>query len=555
MLAILTGLNGSGKSQLLQIIALAVQSPNVEINGAKVRIEQASIQPNEMIFRPSNWSFEQPSSVNQSNVSSILDGLTENISRNVNNPQLQFVYSRLQEETDELPQNLSREEILKLLPQEAILSRNIDPGGLLNELSILFFRYRLRYASMVLQNREASDREIYSQLGRPPWETVNDIFDRVGLGYQVSTPADLSMDSSFHLMVVSNTGDQIDFSSLSSGEMTLLALVLLLYNSREQQVVPKLMLLDEPDAFLHTSKIKSFYDVIRSVFVRDFDCRVITTTHRPDTIAFAHENELFEVLPDGDRIRAVIDRTEIVSRISANLLAVLPNTRCVLVEDERDAEFYKLIGSTLSSEYGIQYKPIPIFQPVSVGKGKEKISGGKTQVYNWVKKLTESGISHLVHGLIDRDQGNEQTEFVHVLNRNSVENYIFDPINIFMTAIEEGVAKPEIAGLIQRGDEIVLRNMSGDDLQIICDKTLAPLQERLKEPDETPVDVTFMSGQQVSYPRWVMDINGHELERLVMQVYKSDCSTKNIFRSIERLRMIPVDLHELFLAITTPTNR
>ena len=106
-----------------------------------------------------------------------------------------------------------------------------------------------------------------------------------------------------------------------------------------------------------------------------------------------HPDEIFEVFPDGERIRPCTSRADVISRLSANLLAVLPNTRCVLVEDEDDAAFYRVATAIIAQSGSISLQPLPIFQPACAGSGRTKESGGKTVVANWVEKLNANRIT------------------------------------------------------------------------------------------------------------------------------------------------------------------
>ena len=65
------------------------------------------------------------------------------------------------------------------------------------------------------------------------------------------------------------------------------------FAARKMDGRPKLFLLDEPDSHLHASLIQSFMDVVQKILVETFGFRVLASTHRTETLAFAPEGSLY----------------------------------------------------------------------------------------------------------------------------------------------------------------------------------------------------------------------------------------------------------------------
>jgi len=154
-----------------------------------------------------------------------------------------------------------------------------------------------------LEALTASDFE--KKHGRKPWDVINEIltgFD--SLSYRVGSPEGSDVFKNFHLRLLhtSKPGLEIDFSSLSSGERVLMALVASIYKSSADKRFPRLLLLDEVDASLHPSMMQNMLDVIKKVFLQHH-VKVVLITHSPTTVALAPEESIFLMNRTGpDRI-------------------------------------------------------------------------------------------------------------------------------------------------------------------------------------------------------------------------------------------------------------
>jgi hypothetical protein len=72
---------------------------------------------------------------------------------------------------------------------------------------------------------------------------------------------------------------------------------------------------------------------------------------------------------------------------------------------------------------------------------KDNADGGKDQIHQWTRKLSE--ISHSrFRGLVDREKSETGTDAVSVLNRHSIENYLFDPLTVAAYLVHRGVTFP-----------------------------------------------------------------------------------------------------------------
>lgn len=155
-------------------------------------------------------------------------------------------------------------------------------------------------------NNVLSGEEFENLYGKKPWDLINNILDSFSsLNYKVNNPEGLNRDSEFQLELIdiNNPDIVIGFENLSSGERTMMALVSSIYKSIIDKNFPKLLLLDEIDASLHPSMSRIMLKVIQEEFVNKNNIKVILVTHSPSTVALAPENSVYVMKKNGeDRI-------------------------------------------------------------------------------------------------------------------------------------------------------------------------------------------------------------------------------------------------------------
>jgi hypothetical protein len=433
----------------------------------------------------------------------------------------------------------------------------IDDLDVTEGLTHVFMGYRLKALQAIEANRPGLDKK-GQPLGSPPWEVVNDALRTAGFPYEVVSPLETDLIDTYTLRVRDiGTGVVIDAIDLSSGEKVILQVVLWLFTAGKDGLMPKLLLLDEPDAHLHPSMTTQFLDTLVEVLVKRHGIRVIMTTHSPSTVALAPEGSVFRLERGATSVQPA-SRTEMISVLTAGLITVARTSKFCFVEDEDDVAFYEIVYGILT-DYGPSKDPmalnpgIPIaFIPASVGKGVNKQSGGKTVVEKWVEKLDAEPLSSTFHGIIDRDNANLGGPRLFVLGRYSFENYLLDPVNLLALMLENGSAPP-IPGLtITPGDEHRLRSLSPQELQLVVD-TVCGLMEAstaVLAGGEARL-IQFSNGVQVQTPNWVTDHRGHDLLPLAQAVFGGPqlINPPRLRKALQRARMIPADLASLLANI------
>lgn len=140
-----------------------------------------------------------------------------------------------------------------------------------------------------------TEDEFVAAHGAKPWDIINSILKTFNsLEYRVNSPEGADYFGNFTLRLVHTTkpGLEVDFSNLSSGERVLMALVASIYKSASDNYFPDVLLLDELDASLHPSMMKNMLTVIQDVFLQK-GVKVILVTHSPTTIALCPEESVY----------------------------------------------------------------------------------------------------------------------------------------------------------------------------------------------------------------------------------------------------------------------
>jgi predicted ATPase len=345
----MTGLNGSGKSHLLE----AIEQKHVVINGntnlSIVKFDYESFRlDNEAAYsafqietdKQNSWNFYNDyirqhiqnikTSIGSSydeisaeckkedipllslKKNSTLDGYSNSIDQYFNqphiksNPESRGVYSLIHS----LP--FSIDEITEADFKNRYKPFNLKNNFLPQQLGKIIWNYYIKYRQNQINEFEntkygkgypfISEKEFIKKNGDKPWDLVNRILKKFNsINYQIASPEGIDVFSNYSLKLIDNNDSsiQIDFSNLSSGEKVLMALVASIYKSSSDGYFPDILLLDEIDATLHPSMMRNMLDVITEEFISR-GIKVILVTHSPTTVAFAPEDSIFVMNKRGE---------------------------------------------------------------------------------------------------------------------------------------------------------------------------------------------------------------------------------------------------------------
>jgi ABC-type multidrug transport system ATPase subunit len=400
-LAILTGRNGSGKTQLLEVLAyhlsdaLPQEARQTGVLPVEVTFEGTVYKSEQIAYVPSSGRFSGGALVS---LASLPQARQQVLSY------AQQAHAHINDITNTIkskratailggrdPNSMTPDELQRMFGDD--FEFMLDDVDVTTGLTYVFVAYRMKFLESLERGAPGLNSE-GQPLGPAPWEIVNQSLVIAGFPYQVISPTETSFMEAYELKLRdSRSGVEIRALDLSSGEQVILQMILWLYSSGKVDVFPKLLILDEPDAHLHPSMATQFLDVISEVLVNRYGVRIIMTTHSASTVALAPEGSIFRMERGTETIEKVTNRADMISDLTAGLVTVSRSTKFCFVEDEDDVEFYDAVREILT-DYGpsrdpLALKPSPsiVFIPASSGSGVTKISGGSTVVEKWVARV------------------------------------------------------------------------------------------------------------------------------------------------------------------------
>jgi predicted ATPase len=517
--AVVTGLNGSGKTHLLELIA-ATLGYNVDkrVHGGynkPAEIRGLALASADVLYvtAAKNIDFK---------VSASLRDLEEQINtlykRPVTSPKGSWkssstLYGDFRETKG------PGGEIHYDSPPIAEFRKRLTPSIIANgslagqnpNLALLFLSYAVFKAEA--RYRNMSDAQIVEQFGVAPWDLLNQMFEVAGLPFlaeepEAPTPSVFSMTIDYELRL-KDTAKQMAISpnDLSAGEKVIVAMVFLHYTSHHGNSKYKLLLLDEPDVHLHPSFVKKYVTILKDVLIDKTGARVIMTTHSPVTVALVPEASV-HILD-----RASGDTPMQVSRARAleTLLDGVPalgvryeERRPIFVEHRNDVGYYEGLVSALRNSSEFFYEPY--FLAPHSG------TSNCTDVIDIVKKLTAAG-AEPVYGIIDHDLANKPgtIKFIEVLGdgkRYAIENYLLDPIFVALALIK--INKMRFADFGIYGEQSYVRGLSltEAEVQAIVDHVLG----KLALTGGPTTQARLINGYTITYPNAFLYFHGHKYE-------------------------------------------
>ncbi len=395
-----------------------------------------------------------------------------------------------------------------------------------------------------------SDAEFIEKYGDKPWIIINKILYDVFDGkFEFPIPDEDSHSYNYQANLIQRSnGTSVPVENLSSGEKILLWLALTLFNTQYNHTrivnTPKIVLIDEPDAFLHPKMVLKMHNILNS-FVKHFNSTVIITTHSPTSVALAPDESIYLVdnnlVQKLEKDRAITELLDGVTQISLN-----PNNRRqVFVESQYDANVYQELFSklmhrsekidpkislTFISSGAKTPKQLLIDKAIQVLKIQDKSLieefaesvngvGDCSKVIGQVEALVEND-NDTVRGIIDWDLKNHATEHIKIFAENyaySIENVTLDPICILLLL---HIDKPE---------SMTMEKICGEDIhwsKWICDEKLLQsaidlfMMHVLERPNKKDRVLDYVSGIKLNTDSEYLEKNGHELESLVKAKYK-----------------------------------
>ncbi|ACY52057.1 ABC-type phosphate transport system, ATPase component [Vibrio antiquarius] len=566
---VLTGRNGSGKTRFIESVSNG--STQISIDGSLLDnasvsyIKQSALNPNlGNVYNHSNsqnrltaalsfynsvkHDFDLPFDRGKSQAHD-----RRNEGSTLNYEQLYNLCSAISKKMDKPASELSHDDIILNYEEP---SNNIL--GVQN-ISTIFNQYIQRqhlnkYNKWLntVENEDVkffSDVEFIDKFGDKPWIVINKILDETFDGkFKFNAPDENSKSYSFQASLI-NTEDGKDsvlsVQQLSSGEKTLLWLALTLFNTQYYEVeftkAPKVLLIDEPDAFLHPKMVVKMYQALES-FSKSFGSTVIISTHSPTTVALSPKDSVF--LVENNNIK-LIEKDEGIAELldGVTQISISPdNRRQVFVESQYDADVYqsiyyklmnssKLIDPKISLSFVSSGPKMPSQQLMDKAKQILKVTdenllseftksingiGNCVQVLGQVEALLNND-SKTVRGIIDWDLKNRPKKGISILAEDyaySIENITLDPVCIILLLhVDKNYTMSDICGSEVNWHEFIENDQL---LQVSIDRLISKVLGRDSNKDAV---LAYTSGVKLYTDRDYLRMNGHALERKVKEKY------------------------------------
>src|SRR5438445_173631 len=100
------------------------------------------------------------------------------------------------------------------------------------------------------------------------------------------------------------------------------------------------------------------------------------------------------------------------------------------------------------------------------------------------------------------------------ISRYSIENYLLDPLVVYGSLLDIGVAAAVSGFSLGVGEEHKLRALPSSSLQPIADSVLQLVEDKLgmvATSESARHDVPYTSGVTLALPRWLLFRQGHSL--------------------------------------------
>lgn len=346
-------------------------------------------------------------------------------------------------------------------------------------------------------------------VGKAPWEAFNDMGEMLNFKFELDEPKIDEMKFDVRLRDKSRKVF-ISPDSLSSGEKVIFSLFVAMYTTHSSEHLPNVILFDEPDAYLHPSLCSTMLEVMQNVFIKQHNIKVIMTTHNPTTVAMVPEQSIFKMC-DGKMQKCTKKDAILALTSGLNTISVYyENVKQVFVEADNDNYFLTQIYHHAMSQ-GKLKRDINL-RFVNVGNDK---NGGCATVKKVVNELSGAD-NKTVYGIIDWDGRNGGSDRIKVLggkHRYAIDNYLIDPLAIAMLFLEEPGERTKI-GFDAHDSIVSFGKKTQAEIQVYVDNIISILEKKVPAENKGVagnVDYTTMEGKTYHVPKWFFETKGHNL--------------------------------------------
>jgi ABC-type molybdenum transport system ATPase subunit/photorepair protein PhrA len=357
--------------------------------------------------------------------------------------------------------------------------------------------------------------------GRPPWDFVNDMLARAKLDFRIDQPTDLQATEYLPTLTKVSSGDVVQFSALSSGEKILMSFAFCLYNSTDKRQNIK-----RPKLLLFDEIDAPLHPSMSRVLVSIINDVLVQTEGIP-VIMVTHAPSTVAVSPD-ESIHLVTANPTRISRESKRRAVSFLTAEIPTMSIDFSGRRQVFVESDYDAErYQSLFQVLAPFiqsgRSLSfIGMGYANMGTGCAQVIRTVTALAEAKNTSVL-GLVDWDTQNSPTERVHVLGfkaRYAIENYLLDPLLLAAALLN---VDPNVAASLNLELFDTFAGFSGlthAKLQAAHDAAQARVLAAMKVTGRSdPVQATYFGGLVLNADRRYHLAHGHALEDFVKEAF------------------------------------
>ena len=443
-----------------------------------------------------------------------------------NNPHTQTALKTILEKSGKDFDQLTEDDIRQYIQYLDFEDNTIFKG----HFALIFKAYHVKYDDNEYKkyqnatnhtNYKVLSKEEFVELNGPePWEFVDGILKDAKIPYSVSNPKGTDRDSTFSFKMIDNQkGIEIQPSALSTGEKVLMSLALAIYDSSNNNIKNKILLIDEPDAALHPEFSKFLLSTLKNHIVKKAGIKVIITTHSPTTVAMADEECLFE-MDKNEKIPQKVSKQKALSILTVDIPSLrvsIDKRRIVFVESGLDAVYYQKVFQILNPCMNLDIQPDFFAPHCSNGPNCSDVK------YLMTKLANTDG----VYGVIDFDNVNHSSGKVKVMgeggeSRYTKENYIFDPIFVGLAILRDGIE--------ERPDDLTIEKFNASS-NVDKQKLIDWVENELNLNQGKILEYETISNEKFKINSDWINHDGHGLEDKIVKRWHTFERLKDGFRN------------------------
>ncbi len=521
---ILTGENGSGKSQFLD----AIYFRSVILTDSDGQKITTGMSTNKEIVRRDSISIQQANFTSE-NTQEIANQIYASYLNNNTGLHINGEPKNAQEIIESIKRDLKVhvldiDIIYEWMDHFLYKSLPFETNQLMRIFSSYFRNLANNLVAEHCGDKHLNNEEFINKYGESPWDILNNILHKKAkLQFRFLAPKTFEATNPVNIICQNNFGKKFAITDLSSGEKVLLTIALSLYSAESEQMqIPKVILLDEVDSSLHPSMIQNLLYLIETVFVEKYKIKVIMTTHSPTTVALAKEETIFYMQSNNENRIVKESKDSALKKLAygiPTLSVAYLNRKNVITESSFDAKNLEDLYTVLvNSDYlckDISLNFIPS------GLNASHNSGDCNNVKNIVARFDSNSN---VYGIIDWDCKNDPEDNIRVLAHNerySIENCILDPVVIALLLLYEikTKVKPEDFGLSPDFTMVNHIKEFNEKMQLVSDAFVATVTSKVEIDTSRTTKIKYASGIEINISTDYLIYQGHELEKIIQDVY------------------------------------